>query len=571
MNHPLTTHNQYRQHQQCVSSRQFCIFSANALFLLCLLVFTFSSNISAQSQAEQPAFRIKSAMMLRILEYTQWPNQAQLEQIKLAYIGDDSDILTELSNVSKQLKIGQLPFSIEKVSIDSFDPNDFQAIFLHQNRKNLISELANKTRRTNTLLISDQAPRRHDVMVNFLAISNKAIDFELNRSNIVFEKLQVNRDLFLFGGSEIDVAELFRETEASLNQIKQELFDNRQYLLSKQQLLEQTSASLDEKQTQIDTFKQELSAQQEKLASRAAELNKLNSNVQQASLTLTQNRQQLQAQEKQLQAQENHNQQLANNLQDQGVKVAYLNEQISEKQAFLATQQQHLETLKGRNDQQQGTINNHKRTIIGGLVAVILLLAVLLYILKINRSRKRSNHLLHQAQANLVSLGAIGREFTCNLELDALLKQIDNSFSRLVNPHTLMLGIVEQQHLDIPLHCHQQQRQPHQQLDLVHAEHPLIWCIEQQKEVVCNDIADYHVNLKLNKTSGDMKTIICQPLIVAKQTVGVLSIQSPQVNAFSDIQLDMFRILSQYIAIALANALGFEKLQEQKSLKEAKH
>lgn len=570
MNHPLTTNIQYLKHRYNVNGQKPRKISANVLFLLCLIILLVSPSIDAQSQSEQPAFRIKSAMMLRILEYTKWPNHPELTQIKLAYIGDDSDILTELDAVSKQLTINQLPFTISKVSIDAFDPRDFQAIFLHQNKKSLISELANKARRTNTLLISDQAPRRHDVMVNFLAISNKVIDFELNRSNIVFEKLQVDRNLFLYGGSEIDVAELFRETEASLNQIKLELFDNRKTLLAKQQLLEQTSASLIQKQQQIDTFKQELINQQQQLATRAAQLDKLNTNVNEATQTLVQNKQQLQAQEKQLQAQESHNQQLANSLQDQGVKVAYLNEQISEKQAFLATQQQHLETLKGRNDQQQGTINNHKRAIIGGLIAVVLLLAVMLYILNINRSRKRSNHLLHQAQANLVSLGAIGREFTCNLEIDALFKQIDNSFSRLVNPHTLMLGIVEQQHLDIPLYCCEQQRQPQQQLDLTCSEHPLTWCIKQQKELVCNDIGDHHLNLKLNANDKQMKTIICQPLIVAKQTVGVLSIQSPKINAFSDVQLDMFRILSQYIAIALANALGFEKLQEQKSLSEIK-
>lgn len=540
-----------------------------ALILVSIIILLSSFNLASQSQqTDQPAFRIKSAIILRILEYTNWPNQSELKQIKIAHIGDNSDILTELSIISTRFKIGQLPFSITQESLESLNPNNYQVVFLHQSKKDLISPLANKTRRTDTLLISDEAPRRHDVMVNFLAIVNKVVDFELNRSNIVFEKLQVDRDLFLFGGSEIDVAELFREAEGSLNQIKQELFDNRQALLNKQQLLEQTSASLNEKQQQIDTFKQELTVQQQQLAKRAAQLDKLNTNVEQASLILMQNRQQLQSQEKQLQDQEKHNQQLDKNLQDQGVKVAYLNEQIAEKQAFLATQQQHLETLKGRNDQQQGTINGHKRTIIGGLVAVVLLLAVMLYILKINRSRKRSHHLLHQAQANLVSIGTIGREFTCDLELDALLKQIENSFARLINPHTLILGIVNQQQLNIPLYCLEQQQQPAKQLDLKQAKHPLIWCIEQQKDIVCNDVSCYHIDLALNDNDKHLKTIICQPLIIAKQSIGVLSIQSPQPNAFSDVQLDMFRILSQYIALALANTLGFEKLHTQKLLSE---
>ena len=571
MNYPLTTNIQYFKRLFGVNGHKLQKVPALILLFACLTAIFLNPNAIAQNGAEQPAFRVKSAMMLRIIEYTNWPNQENLKQIKLAYIGDDSDILTELTQVSKQIQIKQLPFTITTVTLESLNPNDFQAVFLHQSNKELISELANKTRRTDTLLISDQAPRRHDVMVNFLAIANKVIDFELNRSNIVFEKLQVDRDLFLFGGSEIDVAELFRETEASLQQIKQELFDNRQTLLNKQQLLEQTSASLDEKQQQIDTFKTELAAQQQKLAMRAAELAKFNSNVEQASLTLAQNQQQLkqqnkqlQQQNKQLQAQENHNQQLANNLQDQGVKVAYLNEQIAEKQAFLATQQQHLETLKGRNDQQQGTIKNHKRAIIGGLITVVVLLAIMVYILKINRSRKRSNHLLHQARANLVSLGAIGREFTCELELNALLKQIETSLIRLVNPHTLVFAIVEPQHLDIQLYYREQQKCPPKQLDLTNTKHPLVWSIKQQKDIACNNLEEYHLDLNLNDDDGDMKTIICQPLIVANQTIGILSIQSPYINAYSDVQLDMFRILSQYIGTALANTLGFEKLQEQK-------
>ena len=76
-----------------------------------------------------------------------------------------------------------------------------------------------------------------NTMVDLLRTSSGSFTFEINKSNILLEKLTINPDILLIGGSEMDVAELFKNSSLELAKLKTELKEQQDSLArSKKQL-----------------------------------------------------------------------------------------------------------------------------------------------------------------------------------------------------------------------------------------------------------------------------------------------------------------------------------------------
>src|SRR6185436_10317361 len=56
---------------------------------------------------------------------------------------------------------------------------------------------------------------------------------------------------------------------------------------------------------------------------------------------------------------------------------------------------------------------------------------------------------------------------------------------------------------------------------------------------------------------------LCVPIKVAGQTVGVLDLQSPQLNAFGENDLNAMEILTNQIAVAIENARLYQAVQQE--------
>jgi signal transduction histidine kinase/archaellum component FlaC len=526
---------------------------------------------------KQPLYLIKSAMIFKMLQYTSWPNESQLSSVSIAFVGDEKDLYDELLRASKNIRVKGKPLIVVKADIKSIKPSNHQVVYLSAEFGNSLHQVAENIRRTDTLLISNLATNQHDLMINFLLVTEQVLAFEVNRSNIIFEKLAIDKDLLLLGGTQIDVAELFRETELALRHIKQDLFDKEaqlkqtsRTLAQEQQQIQRQQEQINKQQQQMKKFKDEIGAQEHQLSARSDELDKLNQDVQQASTNL-QNKQQELAQRETL------NSQQLNRLRDQGVKVAFLNEQIVEKQFFLATKQEELESLAGKNDEQQGAIISQKKILIFTLIILVVFAALMVFGLMNNASRKRTNKALEQTQANMVTLGGIGRDLTANLDLNQVIEQVYHSLNKVLDAHIFLLGIIDREKncVSVPLVVEEQKKVPPVSFDLNDESKPAVLCVNQQREVIINTHEQWFELFNQQRpepTFGKkMTTVVYLPLIIGDKIVGCLSLQSPEPNAYSPEQLGMLRTLSRYVAIAVSNAMGYTELQEQKRKTEEQH
>ncbi len=534
--------------------------------LVCVLMCT-STTITAQ---DQPDYLVRSAMIFKILQYVSWPDEDNFSEYRVAFVGDENILYEELLTAAKTIRVKGKPLIVFKTDVGSIDASSNQVVYLGASHVESIAQVANNTRKTNTLLISNQATNQHDLMINFLSITNNALSFEMNRSNIVFEKLVIDPNLLLLGGTEIDVAELFRASELALQKVKLDLFEKENQLKQTSRTLATEQQQIKHQKQQMKTFRAEIANQEAQLKSRAAQLDKLNLDVTQTSETL-------QDQEAKLTVREKRNSEQLNRLRDQGMKVAFLNEQIVEKEAFLAAKQEELESMAGINSKQEGAIISQKKILVLAFATVFIFAGLIIFSLWVNASRKRANRQLQQSQANMVMLGGIGRDLTANLDLNVVIEQVYQSLNKVLDAHIFTLGILQKDknRIHMPLVVEDKKKAPAVDFDLNDQSTPASWCVKHQQELIINDHEQWqqHFNQPMPQPAfgKQMTTVVYIPLIIGDKMVGCLSLQSPEPNAYSEQQLDMVRTLSRHTAIAVDNALCHTELEQQKRKIEAQN
>lgn len=560
---------------QVVIKAQFKVLAS--VLLMTLMVLQSVVSAPAQARAEASNHQIKSAMIFRMLNYTTWPSETNQQTFQLTFVGNDNALYQELQKAAKTVRVKNKPLVVLKTDVASLDAKTSQIVYVSESHNHVLNQLTNDIRRTDTLLITNKAKNRRDLMINFLSANDGSQTFEVNRSNIVFEKLSINRDLLLLGGTQMDVAELFRESEYSLQQIRSELQDNerrleraatklakeQQLIAKQQQQLQSFKNDIADKTTVINEKQAQISNKEEQLEQRRLELDKLNEKVQLVAKNL-------QGRQSELNEKEMQNKQQQELLRDQGVQFALLNQQIAAKQAFLSSQQAQIQSLGGQVEQQQGTIVTQKKTLWISAAILCLFSVLILITLRVNASRRHGNEKLKQSRANMVTLGEIGRDLTSTRDLDQILDLVYQSLNRVLDAHVFLVGVLhkEEARLQIRLAIEQDQTLPQWDLELGDDQRPAVWCVNHKKEVIINNKADrlkyFTQSIPTPKHGEDMVTIIYQPLIIRDKIVGCLSLQSPNVNAYNAEQLEMIRTLSGYAAIAMANAISYTELEQQK-------
>ena len=84
------------------------------------------------------------------------------------------------------------------------------------------------------------------------------------------------------------------------------------------------------------------------------------------------------------------------------------------------------------------------------------------------------------------------------------------------------------------------------------------WCFKRQEEVVLNNndsgSTEYAASTPLTKTAGSPCSVMCLPVWQKEKVIGVITVQSYNKNAFSEVDLNILRNLANYCAMAIRNA-----------------
>lgn len=266
------------------------------LFTYLIAIFFIVTTLFSNGTNEE---QIKVAYVYNFLKNTSWQDENKIEKYRLLIASQNETLknMFFMLGSRKQLKDKNIEILIydEKKSYENV-----QAIYIDNSYSLIYEKLFFKYDKKNTLFISDEYADKKQVMINLLKNETK-ITFEINKANILNRFLEISPDLILLGGTQIDVAKLYKSSQDALKEQKETIdslnqrikdknieliskitsIEEQKIIISNQtkniknyeekltiqtQLLEKQSKQLDEQKKQLDEIYKNIESQKEKLS-----------------------------------------------------------------------------------------------------------------------------------------------------------------------------------------------------------------------------------------------------------------------------------------------------------------
>lgn len=320
-----------------------------------------------------PAYQVKSAYLINFLKYFSWKNQNDLDRFVIGYVGEKDALYKELEKVSGRLKIKGKPFTVISLSGEE-KVGSVQLLFIAASARQKELELSIKYRQNNTLFVTDGSANQTSFMVNLLETNDRKIEFEINRSNILYEGLDMDSKVLLIGGSELDVALLLKKTEALMLSLTKQVKDaEKEFVLLEQQ----QKLKSDAVEAELKIANQRVKETQLKVDLIEGKLAKSQQILRKSQQELTARSQEKARQEKLVKALEK---QIANNSAN-----------VKEQTGVLANLADELKNKRKEIEQLGETVSKQKESIWLMSIVGLFFSVLLIVIIMLARSRKQSN------------------------------------------------------------------------------------------------------------------------------------------------------------------------------------
>ncbi len=184
---------------------------------------------------------------------------------------------------------------------------------------------------------------------------------------------------------------------------------------------------------------------------------------------------------------------------------------------------------------------------------------------------------IERSYSNIRVLSEIGQKITSILDLDSVISAVYEYVNQLTDATAFGIGIYnpERERIDFRGFIENGKRIP-DSFDKITDENKLsVVCLTRNEDIIINDFVKEHTKYitkrSLDNVGDNYQSIIYLPLILEGKIVGVLTVQSPQIDAYSRNDLTILRTLASYISIALDNARTYTQLEGANDLIKSKN
>ncbi len=286
------------------------------LIKIALLILMLAVPHYAQPASSVELLKLKVVWVQKFLNYIVWPDEQKVKIITISYWGNDSRFYENLFVLNGK-KIRSSHIKVVRQS-DITSPASIQVIVVGQENSHLLGKLQSALSGKSTLVISDNAASQQNTMINFVYPEANAISFELNRYNIMYEKLSLSAEIIVLGGTEVDIANVLHDMNTELVN-KKVLLDKRentlralsndieqrqqQYTLLKQEM-NKLLLTLNNSRAELSNNDESLDDKQKQLTDKEKDIKKLSQAIDVNKVTLVQQKTQLEQHKKRLASQD---------------------------------------------------------------------------------------------------------------------------------------------------------------------------------------------------------------------------------------------------------------------------
>lgn len=234
-----------------------CFFPIFTLFLYFLL---YSSLVKAQQASES---QIKAGYVYNFLKTVDWPNDVSRDKYRIEIFGNEPEFIEWLLKIqSLKVKNKSIQVTVCKTFESITSPN---LLVICKSENELAKDIFDRLKGKSTLMVTDACVYQQYTMINFVTNKNNKVQFQINTRNLEETEIQNTSKLVLLGGTEIDVRQLYQQTEQSLilekeisSLYQKELEQKKQEIIEAKAKLAELNEQLSEKQAKIEKQKEEL-------------------------------------------------------------------------------------------------------------------------------------------------------------------------------------------------------------------------------------------------------------------------------------------------------------------------
>ncbi len=359
-----------------------------------IIFFLITILLCQYAEAQSDRQKEMVSMTYTFIENIEWPQKET--PFKIHVITTDNDLKQEFRTTSQNKTLAG------RNTVVSFTgyvliPEDVDAIFVTNQYNVTIPTLLDRIGGKGVLLITDRYDKQRDVMINFLDKDSGELTFELNRANVTNQGLRLKAGINSLGGSEVDVAKIFKQVRDSVRamELRAEAlkvqFDSMNLnvaaalgiMRQQQVLIRERNDEIDRKQAQIDQQTGILDSLREEFAESEKRL---------IDLTAT------------LDERENELQVLGEEIDEQKENMEEGNRILSEQSKQIAEQNEEIAKREERLDEMSNVVNSQQSALVFLILFLVVLVGFSFLIFTAYRARNKAAKKLAEQKEDLASL-----------------------------------------------------------------------------------------------------------------------------------------------------------------------
>ena len=353
------------------------------LFTYLITLFLIITNLYSDEVNEE---QIKAAYTYNFMKNISWQNEAKIDKYRLLIVSKNDTLKNMFSMLAsrKNLKDKNLEILIYD---EKKNYKNIQAIYIDEKSSNIYEKLFFEYEKENTLFISDNYIDKKQVMINLVEHETK-ISFEINKANILNRTLEISPNLILLGGTEIDVAKLYKSSQDALKEQKETINSLNQKIEAKNSELNFKINSIEEQKVIIANQTKNIKTYEERLNTQTKLLEK-------QTLEIEVQKKQLNEIQTSIESEKNKLSNAILNVKEKEKVVESLINLQKDKQFEFEKAKKDLDTLNSQIEEQKNnlllkedTISNQKNIISALIILTIIVIVLGLNGLRLNRLLK---------------------------------------------------------------------------------------------------------------------------------------------------------------------------------------
>lgn len=188
---------------------------------------------------------------------------------------------------------------------------------------------------------------------------------------------------------------------------------------------------------------------------------------------------------------------------------------------------------------------------------------------EINEEIIQQRDKIDQAYQNVQLLSEIGKDITATFSMADISNIVYQRIQNVMDVEEFGIGyyLPKQDAISFSNYYHKGKTLPPLTVPMSTKNRLAVHCVAHKKEIIIGDLVnEYQGYVEKLEGYGDdelLNSMICLPLLAGGEVIGIASVQSSRKNAYSKHQINIFRNLAIYIAIALKNANSYTQIDHQ--------